>query len=54
MDGGSEAGQRSEHIGVDLPRVGLASDRVSVRESEELSHTLVKSLNLVVVAIEQG
>lgn len=54
VDGGTERGKGAEDIGVDLTRVGLASDGVGVAEARELSDALVESLDLLVVAIEEG
>jgi hypothetical protein len=48
VDGSTEAGQRAEHIRIDLSRVRLSGDRVGVWEAEQLRHSLVQRLNLVV------
>ena len=51
---GAERREGGEDIGVNLTRVGLATDGVGVREAKELSDALVESLDLGVVAVEEG
>jgi len=52
--GRAERGERAKDVAVDLARVGLAGDRVGVREAEELGHAGVEGLDLVVVTIKEG
>lgn len=47
VDGGTEARQRAQNVRVDLSRVGLSSDGVSVSEAEKLSDPLVECLDLL-------
>jgi hypothetical protein len=54
MSSRSQARHRTQDIAVDLPRVSLPRDGVSERETEELRHSLVERLDLVVVAVEEG
>lgn len=46
VHGSTEAGKRSEYIGIDLPRVGLSRDRVGIRETEKLGDSLVQRFDL--------
>ena len=43
--------QHGEHLGIDLPRVGLASDGVGAVEADLLAHELFQVLDLFVVAV---
>ena len=50
----AQAGQRVEHLAIDLARVGLAGDRVDVVEAHLAGDQPVELADLVVVAAEQG
>lgn len=47
VDSSAKARQRTQDIRVDFSRVGLTSDRVSVREAEQLRDPLVQRLDLL-------
>ena len=48
-----DAGERGEHLGIDLARVGLARDRIGLVEAERRGDHAVERLDLGVVAVEQ-
>jgi len=50
----SQRSQRSQHVAIDLPRVGLSSDGVGEGESKKLGDPLVESLDLSVISIEES
>lgn len=54
MDRSTKAGQWAENVGVNLTRVSLTGNGVSVGEAKELGDASIKRLNLVVVAVEEG
>ena len=54
MNCSTKAGQRSQNIRIDLPRVSLPSDRVSIRQTRQLGDPLVQRLDLVVIPIKEG
>lgn len=53
VDGRAERGEGREDVGVNLARVGLASNGVGVGEAEELGDALVEGLDLLVVAVKE-
>lgn len=53
VNGGSETSQRSQNIGIDLPRVGLSGDRVGVRQTRQLGDPLIERFDLVMVPIKE-
>ena len=50
---GGDAGERVEHLGVDLARVGLAGDGVGLVEAHLLGDELLELPHLVVIAVEE-
>ncbi len=50
----SKGSERTKYVRVDLPRVGLAGNRVGVREAAELGDTLVEGLDLDITNDQRG
>jgi hypothetical protein len=54
VDGSSETSQRSQHVRIDLSRISLSGDWISIGQPGQLGHSLVERFDLVVVPVKEG